>query len=160
MKIAETGDDLRRHRGWNPERWNLAHVDAPECRSGHSDDGERVPVHQHLPADHIGSASELRLPKIVGNHRHGIRVRLPIVVIREHLPQGRPHSEHWEVVAGDHFCRRGAEIATGREVDNRERAAEYTFEKLPLLIQIAAYGIRHEIQTAEAIGDRIAFPID
>ena len=126
----------------------------------HSDDGQRMPIHQHLPADHIGSASELRLPKVVGDHRHRIGVRLAIVVIREHLPQDRPYSKHREVVAGNNFRGRGAGIAAGREVDNRERAAEYSFEKLFLLIQIAADWIRHEIPTAEATCDLVALPID
>src|SRR5438046_1249131 len=40
----KAGNGLGRHDGWNPERWNLAHVDATKRRSRNPDNGHRVPV--------------------------------------------------------------------------------------------------------------------
>src|SRR5207302_6332222 len=117
-------------------------------------------INQHLSANHVGSASELRVPEVVRKDSHRIRVWCTVIVVRQDTPQGRPDSEHREVVTGDNFRGRWAVIAAGREVDSGECAAEYALEKLLLLIEIAADRVRHQIPAAEAIRNLIASPID
>src|SRR5260370_28367135 len=112
-KIVETWDGLRRHRSRNPKCWNLANVDALERRGSYSDDRPPMTLNQHLSANHIGSASELRLPEVVRKDSHRIRAWRTIRVVRQHTPQRRPDAEYRKVVTGDNFRRRRAVIAPG-----------------------------------------------
>ena len=62
---VEAGKGLRRHGGRNPERRNLANVDASELRGRDADHYHRMPIHEHLSAHHVRSAGKLRFPEIV-----------------------------------------------------------------------------------------------
>src|SRR5579859_655029 len=67
-ELVETGKDLLGHGGRDPERRDDADIDAAEAISGDADDGEGVLVEEHLAAEDIGIAAELRLPEIVGEN--------------------------------------------------------------------------------------------
>src|SRR5438309_11657096 len=107
-------------------------------------------INQHLSANHVGSASELRVPEVVRKDSHRIRAWCTVIVVRQDTPQGRPDPEHREVVAGDNFRGRWAVSAAGREVDSGACAAEYAREKLRLLIEIAGDRVSDQIPAADA----------
>ena len=90
---GESRNSLGRHDSRNPERWNLAHVDAMKCRRCNPDNRHGVLVHQHLSADDIRRASQLVLPEVVGEHNHGAGTgRLVIIGGQEPAERGA-HSE-------------------------------------------------------------------
>src|SRR5262249_44151764 len=89
-----------------------------------------------------------------------IRVWRTIIVIRQDASQGRPDSEHLEVVPRDNFRGRGAVFTVCREIYRGKCAAEHIFEKLLLLVEITADWVGHQIPTSETIPNLIASPID
>ncbi len=156
----ETGDGLRGHRSGNPERRNVAHIDSVKTGSSHAHDGHGMPIDEHLPANDIGSACQLGLPEVVGEHDHGAGAGHLVVLVRQQPAESGAHSEHGEVRPGDDFCESRLIFTARRQVDRHERAAQYAVEELRLELQVPAERIGHQIVAAESARDRFAFPVD
>src|SRR5207249_4841902 len=103
----------------NPERWNLAHVDAMKCRRCNPDNRHWILVQQHLSADDIRSASELVLPELVGEHNHGAGTGCVVIIGGQEPAERGVHSEYRKIVTGYEFCGSQLGFSTRRGADRR-----------------------------------------
>ena len=139
----KAGNCLGRHDGWNPERWNLTHVDAMKRRRSNPDNRHWVPVHQYLSAHDIRSASELVFPEVVREHNHRTRPGRLVIIDRQQPAQRGAHSEYRKVCARHEFRGSRLGVSARREVDRRRSTAEYAVEESLLLLEIAANRVGH-----------------
>ena len=88
-----------------------------------------------------GVAGAVAGPVAVAQHDHRIRLRRAIVLRRQHAPDGRPHAQHLEEIAGDHFgpCLRGRTLP--RQGNAGAHARDHAAECRVLVAQIAIQGI-------------------
>jgi hypothetical protein len=148
------------HRRGHPEGRHGADIDAPEAGGCHADNGHRVIADQHLAADDIASAAELRLPEVIREHYDRTGAGRGIVLGLDDAAQCGADAEHGEVAAGHDLGGHRPGIAAGGEVDLDFGAAQGAVEKAGLLLELAADGVWHQIGGADAAGDQVvAVPV-
>src|SRR5262249_30384555 len=148
---AEAGNGLSRHHGWNPNRWNLAHVDAMKRRLSDPDNRHRMLVHHDLSAHDVLRARELVFPEVVREHNGRTRSWRLVILGRQEPAHRGAHSQDRKVCTRYQFRGSQTRFSTRREVDGCGSTAEYAVEKFPLLLKILAYRIGHQVDTTEGL---------
>src|ERR1035441_3047650 len=144
------GHDPGLHRDRNEQLGDAPRLDAVEPACRHSDDGEIVPVHHHVPVEDGWIAGEPVLPVAVAQHHHGVSQDGGVVIRRNGAAHRRADAQHGEVGPRYHLARSTLRAAAETHADRRGDTAQDAAERLVPIEEVPVHRVGKGILAAVA----------